>query len=351
MDELTPNIVGDFENPYQQQYSDTCAIKSQQLILQDFGIDVSEDQLVEYSIQHGWYNGDGTQMGDIGKCLVDAGIPCHQQVDANVYDLVNELQMGHKVIVGVDSGELWDNSFWDWLKDLFVGDTPDHALIVAGIDMSDPDNPMVILTDPGTGEPSAPYPLDQFMDAWKDSQCFMVATDVSTGDSMNSFVDNGLTEMHLDTIAGVDYDVFEQFLDYSHQIDYPTYGADLYGLFDNFNSYNMPFNDLMVDNNMPLYNPDFIDINGPFAIEKTGFVDPNSDLFQPLVDTSWLNCPNYGFDTSNEISAHSMEVLQDCLTTAQEHYQDCMDNGDYIMAQIWQNQATAIENDLSNMVN
>lgn len=31
-------IIGDFNNPTQQAYGDTCAIKSQQLILNDFGI-------------------------------------------------------------------------------------------------------------------------------------------------------------------------------------------------------------------------------------------------------------------------------------------------------------------------
>ena len=36
--------VGDFTNPYQQTYPDTCAIKSQQLIMNDFGIPVTEDQ-------------------------------------------------------------------------------------------------------------------------------------------------------------------------------------------------------------------------------------------------------------------------------------------------------------------
>ena len=38
-------------NSIQQEYADTCAIKSQQLILNDFGVPVSEDQLVQYSIQ------------------------------------------------------------------------------------------------------------------------------------------------------------------------------------------------------------------------------------------------------------------------------------------------------------
>ena len=145
-----PNIIGNPINPFEQQYPDTCAIKSQQLILSDFGIHVTEDQLVQYSYEHGWYTGDGsgTLMGDIGNLLADAGIPCTQQIDANVFDLTKELAQGHKIIVGVDSSELHSSSLSSWLNDLFNGDTPDHALIVAGIDMTDPENPMVFLTDP-----------------------------------------------------------------------------------------------------------------------------------------------------------------------------------------------------------
>ena len=92
-DFISPGIIGNPMNPYQQSYSDTCAIKSQQLILSDFGIPITEDQLVQYSMDQGWYTGDGsgTHLSDVGKLLADAGIPCTQSVDANIYDLVDEL--------------------------------------------------------------------------------------------------------------------------------------------------------------------------------------------------------------------------------------------------------------------
>ena len=44
--------MSEYFNPeVQQQYPDTCAIKSQQLVLEDFGIDVSETQLVQTAMQ------------------------------------------------------------------------------------------------------------------------------------------------------------------------------------------------------------------------------------------------------------------------------------------------------------
>ena len=53
--------MSEYYNPeVQQLYPDTCAIKSQQLILKDFGIDVSETELVQAANANGWYNGGGT---------------------------------------------------------------------------------------------------------------------------------------------------------------------------------------------------------------------------------------------------------------------------------------------------
>ena len=166
-----------------------CAIRSQQIVLRDYGIDISLDELKQYATENGWYDPSpegGTPMWAIGNLLLSCNVPCQQSVDNTVYDLINELAQGHRVIVGVDANELWADRNHDtmdgvkeWFKDFFEGETPNHALVVAGVDVN-PDNPddiKVVLTDPGTGDLRIEYKLDDFMDAWKDSQCFMVSTD------------------------------------------------------------------------------------------------------------------------------------------------------------------------------
>ncbi|MBQ8015501.1 MAG: hypothetical protein IJ264_04865, partial [Clostridia bacterium] len=55
-------------------------------------------------------------------------------------------------------------------------DGADHAVQVIGIDYSDPDNPMVILNDSGHPDGCGEMvPLDDFVDAWEDSGCQMIA--------------------------------------------------------------------------------------------------------------------------------------------------------------------------------
>ena len=165
-----------------------CAIRSQQIILRDYGIDISIDELKEFAIQNGWYDpsdNGGTPMWAIGQILESCNVDCRQQMNCTVYDLVSELAQGHRVIVGVDANELWAVRNGDsveqaneWYKDFFEGETPNHALIVAGVEVN-PDNPQdvkVILTDPGTGDLRIEYDLEDFMEAWKDSDCFMTTT-------------------------------------------------------------------------------------------------------------------------------------------------------------------------------
>lgn len=202
-------------NPYMQTYPDTCAIKSQQLILNDFGIPCSEDDLVRYSAEQGWYNGNGTSIEDVGNLLEHAGVQCTRQCDANVFNLVRELSQGHRVIVGVDSGELWGNRFTEWLKDFFLGSTPNHALLVTGIDTSDPNNVKVVVTDPGTGEAGKEYPLDQFMDAWSDASCYLCSTNEPAPSSAPGMENFDYMEGHLPDVAGIDYSQFQMFNDIS----------------------------------------------------------------------------------------------------------------------------------------
>ena len=161
-------------------YDDTCAIKCQEHIIQMFTeIDISEEQLVQDAMNYGWYTpGEGTAIGDIGYLLELYGVPVNRFEQANIYHLANELAQGHKVMVAVDSEELRNGpglfeSVWEALG-LDAG--ADQAVVVSGIDTTEPDNPIVIVSDPGTGETAARYPLEQFLGAWQDSNFSMVST-------------------------------------------------------------------------------------------------------------------------------------------------------------------------------
>ena len=160
------------------------ALRSQQIILRDFGIDIPFADLEKIALDAGVYTNQGTYTYDIGKVLEIAGVGMHQVPGSTIYDLVNELVQGHRVIVSVDADELWDNDSMkgklkNWVNDVLGEQGGNHALIVAGIEVNPANHRdvKVVLTDPGAGHLRVEYPLGQFMDAWQDSNCFMAATD------------------------------------------------------------------------------------------------------------------------------------------------------------------------------
>ena len=169
-----------------------CAIRSQQIILRDYGIDIPLEDLKQYAIQNGWYDpseGGGTPMGYVGALLNACGVGVRQETNCTVYDIVNELAQGHRIIVGVDANELWADrdgnikeQFSEFFKDV-LNEEANHALVVAGVEVNpnNPDDVKVILTDPGTGDLRIEYTLDEFMDAWEDSDYFMATTTTRYG--------------------------------------------------------------------------------------------------------------------------------------------------------------------------
>ena len=168
----------------QQPDDHSCALRSQQIVLRDFGIDIPFKDLEKIAKDNGVYSDSGTSMCDVGKVLEIAGVGMHQVIGSNMFDLTNELVHGHRVIVGIDANELWyNNSISDKLKNWFDDVTGhqggNHALIVAGVEVNpkNPNDVKVVLTDPGSGDLRIEYPMKQFMDAWKDTNCFMAATD------------------------------------------------------------------------------------------------------------------------------------------------------------------------------
>lgn len=196
----------------QQSYDDTCAIRSQEFILEQFtGQEIDEAALVQVATDNGWYTpGEGTPPEYTGSLLELYGVAVNQYENANLYDLGNELAQGHKVIISVDSGELSgrEDPVLEEIAATTDVDGADHAVVVSGIDTTDPDNPHVIVSDPGTGEATARYPLEQFLSAWQDGNFTMTATQEPTPGTQPEMANFDYDLGHLPEVAGMPYDEF-----------------------------------------------------------------------------------------------------------------------------------------------
>jgi hypothetical protein len=181
----SPGLVGEpaagMAPWHMQEQPNSCAVASQEFILDEFtGVDHSEAELRDIAEQNGWFTPEnGTPMEHTGKLLAYYGIPTEQVQGASFDQLEDAVADGNGVIVGVDSGEIWNPGFDedDQLSDYLgiPGQGADHAVQVIGLDYTDQANPQVILNDSGTPDGQGErVPLATFLDAWEDSGNFMV---------------------------------------------------------------------------------------------------------------------------------------------------------------------------------
>lgn len=175
----TPDVDVAFWQP--QTTGFTCAIQAQRSIIEAYtGQEISESQLVYEATAGGILTEGGMSPENVGMLLEQHGIPCHQVSDASIADLVSELSAGHKVIVGVDSGELWGE---DYALEDFFSQAADHAIWVTGVRQAEDGSMWVVINDSGVPDGAGKeYPLEQFKDAWEDSCGFYVATDAPPPD-------------------------------------------------------------------------------------------------------------------------------------------------------------------------
>lgn len=243
-----PNLDIEFDPETYQYYPDTCAFQSQAIILREYGFDVKQEDLMQIAKEQGWYvEGYGTPEDKVGKLLEYYGLDTSVTEGNNIFNLANELAQGHRVLVTVDSGELWSPGLGEKMEDLLIGEQADHALLVVGVDTSNPSDVKVIVTDPGNGNTQYAYSEKEFMDAWKDSNCFMA----STNESPEEYIAH--TEYPpMSTFADIPYDSIARLSDSGISIA----DADCYhDFFDEFMS-NPEYLDTLMDEYSDLFGSD-----------------------------------------------------------------------------------------------
>ena len=189
LEKFDPNIF--------QEYVNTCAIRAQEIILRDYGIMLSQDNLIDYATSEGWFEPNpetgGTPKEAMGNILEACNVGITRTENATIYDIIAELRAGHRVMVSLDADELWVKNEPDLFRRMtgevknhindkfqnFLGiEGANHALVVAGVNIN-PNNPAdikVVLIDSGTGEVCVEYDYKNFHDAWSDRHCLMIST-------------------------------------------------------------------------------------------------------------------------------------------------------------------------------
>jgi uncharacterized membrane protein len=136
-------------------YQGDCGLVSCQDVLNQFGVDVNENDVVGFAVENGLCDstGDassngGTALEQQAEILRDYNVPAHAETGRNMQDLASDIEQNKGVIIEVNAGVLWNDSQY------FDNGASNHAVVVTGV-----------ARDPTTGEIQGFYINDSGNDA------------------------------------------------------------------------------------------------------------------------------------------------------------------------------------------
>lgn len=158
-----------------------CCLECEKYILRKLNIEFDEERLLQNAIRNGWQKEKGTALHNVGRHLENKGLLVTRQYNASIEDIATALKENECVIVAVDGGELLGNSADETIEDLFIGQIPDHTVVVLSLDEK---SNTITLFDPNSSNAEDTYPIEQFKDAWNDSKNYLVTI---TSSSMKTY--------------------------------------------------------------------------------------------------------------------------------------------------------------------
>ncbi len=167
------------DNPF--DFGGTCGLCSCEGILRQFGVEVTEADVVRYAIEHGLCSVEGrsdmrggTTVLDQARILSDFGVPAHHEVHRTLTDLAASLEAGLGVIAELDCGVLWDDA------SCYEG-RPNHAVTAIGV-ARDPETGQIqgfYVNDTGTGESGRFVDAATMDEAWVQTGGVCVVTNLA----------------------------------------------------------------------------------------------------------------------------------------------------------------------------
>ena len=128
---------------------------AQQMVLRNYGIEVSVEELTELAKKKGWFEeGKGSAFDFVGELLNTYGVEAVQMRNAGIYHIMHELSRGHKIIVGVDNDSAAQEAE---TEESISFDGAQHVMLVVGIDTTDKEDLKVVVRDPSHPEKDQVY--------------------------------------------------------------------------------------------------------------------------------------------------------------------------------------------------
>ena len=139
-----------------------CAIQCEIYILHRRELPYSEDALLNTARNNGWLKPEGTPLFCLGNLLAHSGLFVSRKYNSTLNDIQSAIRADNDVVVGVDREKLYAEA-------IDKEDLTNHAVVVTHID-----NDIVTVFDPYEAPYIVNIPQSDFLNAWKESQYYMI---------------------------------------------------------------------------------------------------------------------------------------------------------------------------------
>lgn len=139
-----------------------CAVLCEIYILHRRQLPYDEEWLLNTARRKDWLKPEGTPLYCLGNLLAYSGMFVSRKYDATLEDINRAIQKDNDVVVGVDREKLY-------AEEVDLEDLTNHAVVVTHVE-----NNIVTIFDPYEEPYISNIPLPDFLNAWKESQNYMI---------------------------------------------------------------------------------------------------------------------------------------------------------------------------------
>lgn len=139
-----------------------CAVMCEIYILHRRNLPYDEEWLLNTARRKDWLKPEGTPLYCLGNLLAYSGMFISRKYDATIKDIQKALRQDNDVVVGVDREKLYAEA-------VDLEDLTNHAVVVTHID-----DDVLTIFDPYEAPYISNIPLSDFLNAWKESQHYMI---------------------------------------------------------------------------------------------------------------------------------------------------------------------------------
>ena len=161
---VKPTIIPMTAMAAKKKESYLCDIECEEFVLHQFGIEVTHKSLLDTAYKNCWLKDKGMPLYNIGRLLEKNNLPVSRRYNSTIEEVVRLLSAGNQLIAVVDDTLLGN-------AQSSANQHPNHAVAISSISVETDE---IILFNPNTDEELTKYSISSFMEAWKQSNNYLV---------------------------------------------------------------------------------------------------------------------------------------------------------------------------------